>query len=104
MSIQIAYRQIIRATEQSQFAQPFINLELKDLENVLLDFQALYSFDDGEVIQETLIPSENWITFGQWAKSEQSAFLAYLTCKIAFLQVAEVEPVIAVNELRSLRR
>ena len=83
------FQQIIKQYEcnnLASFCQNYKDRTVEELEAIILDFQSLYQFGDGEGDYIDLIPSEDWMVFRLWEPSTQTDFLAYLAIKIAVLR------------------
>ncbi len=100
MNNQNLYRQIV--ANQEEQSSGFTNMNLKQLECVSLDLQALYNFDDAEFVNTDLLSAGDWAVFKSYDKAKQSEVLAYLACKIALLQSSQVASVAEDWEFRLL--
>jgi hypothetical protein len=81
------YISIIEQTEKGGFATHYKDLTVEALVEVLADFLALFAYGHAEGRSEDLISFDDWLAFSVWDKDTQSDFLAYLTAKIAMLQI-----------------
>ncbi len=67
----------------SSFIHNYKDRTIEKLEDMILDFQALYQFRDPDIERDDLISFEDWLIFGLWEPCDQTDFLAYLAIKIA---------------------
>ena len=78
------FQQIIKRYEsENSFTLNYKNRTVEELEEIIVNFQALYQFGDHEIEVDLLISFEDWIIFKHWEPSQQTDFLAYLAIKIA---------------------
>lgn len=69
------------------FIQNYKERPLDELEQILLEFQSLYSYGDTDGDRDDLlIEPQDWMIFSHWEPCTQAEFLAYLAIKIAFLR------------------
>jgi hypothetical protein len=77
------YEDIDRYDHGNSLSTRYKDLNTETLEEVILDFQALYQYGDSGIDASAFIHSEDWLIFKHWEPCDQSEFLAYLSAKIA---------------------
>ena len=70
-------------------SESFKLMGVTQLEEAVINLQALYSFGNYKEMRPDLINESDWNAFINLYKADQALFLAYLSAKIAVLREAE---------------